>query len=190
LEELKGQVREAERALRRAEEDKAELEHSQKEWRWKRDELAAQAERSLQELQDVRQAMAQLRDALDESEKQVRALEKERAELRRSVEEMTSRAEKLRKANRSLAEGINKKDSPSSRSSVDSGPAERQPASISRSATPTAPSIDYIYLKNVLLQFLEQKDKNHQKQLIPVLGMLLHFDGTDEQRWMSAIMSR
>ena len=32
------------------------------------------------------------------------------------------------------------------------------------------------YLKNVLLQFLEQKDKKHQMQLIPVLGMLLHFD--------------
>lgn len=47
------------------------------------------------------------------------------------------------------------------------------------SETPTGPggpSIDYIYLKNVLLQFLEQKDKNYQKQLIPVLGMLLHFD--------------
>ena len=32
------------------------------------------------------------------------------------------------------------------------------------------------YLKNVLLQFLEQKDKKHQMQLIPVLGMLLHFN--------------
>lgn len=32
------------------------------------------------------------------------------------------------------------------------------------------------YLKNILLQFLEQKDKKHQMQLIPVLGMLLHFD--------------
>lgn len=37
-------------------------------------------------------------------------------------------------------------------------------------------SMDYVYLKNVLLQFLEQKDKKHQMQLIPVLGMLLHFD--------------
>lgn len=39
--------------------------------------------------------------------------------------------------------------------------------------------MDYIYLKNVLLQFLEQKDKKHQVQLIPVLGMLLHFDRYD-----------
>jgi len=36
--------------------------------------------------------------------------------------------------------------------------------------------MDYVYLKNVLLQFLEQKDKKHQQQLIPVLGTLLHFD--------------
>lgn len=39
-----------------------------------------------------------------------------------------------------------------------------------------AGTMDYVYLKNVLLQFLEQKDKKHQLQLIPVLGMLLHFD--------------
>ena len=40
----------------------------------------------------------------------------------------------------------------------------------------TTPQMDYVYLKNVLLQFLEQKDKKHQQQLIPVLGTLLHFD--------------
>lgn len=37
-------------------------------------------------------------------------------------------------------------------------------------------AVDYVYLKNVLLQFLEQKDRKYQMQLIPVLGMLLHFD--------------
>lgn len=47
----------------------------------------------------------------------------------------------------------------------------------SNGQTPTP--IDYVYLKNVLLQFLEQKDKKHQMQLIPVLGMLLHFDRYD-----------
>lgn len=41
---------------------------------------------------------------------------------------------------------------------------------------PAPGGMDYVYLKNVLLQFLEQKDKKHQVQLIPVLGMLLHFD--------------
>lgn len=51
-------------------------------------------------------------------------------------------------------------------------------------------NMDLVYLKNVLLQFLEQRDKKHQMQLVPVLGMLLHFDKKDEQKWMSAITTR
>ena len=73
----------------------------------------------------------------------------------------------------------------SSRSSFDSTARLGSPAAKSR--TPSAALVDaphghppgmmdYVYLKNVLLQFLEQKDKKHQVQLIPVLGMLLHFD--------------
>ena len=50
--------------------------------------------------------------------------------------------------------------------------------------------MDFVYLKNVLLQFLEQKDKKHQMQLIPVLGMLLRFDRKDEQKWMAAITTK
>ena len=53
----------------------------------------------------------------------------------------------------------------------------RVPSIASGSNLPgTTPQMDYVYLKNVLLQFLEQKDKKHQQQLIPVLGTLLHFD--------------
>jgi hypothetical protein len=47
-----------------------------------------------------------------------------------------------------------------------------------------------VYLKNVLLQFLEQRDKKYQQQLIPVLGMLLHFDKKDEQKWTAALAAR
>ncbi|KAL3463572.1 hypothetical protein BJX64DRAFT_256956 [Aspergillus heterothallicus] len=199
LEELKTKLREVEKSLRSAEEDKEELEHSQKDWKRRRDHLEAQAERATQELNDVQQAMARLREALDESEKQVRDLEKDKAELRRSVEETNTRLEKMRKSNSKIFSedsrfGVNPQ---SSRSSIDSGsrrgvtspvPKARSP-STQRSETPTG-GIDYIYLKNVLLQFLEQKDKNYQKQLIPVLGMLLHFDRTDEQKWMAAITSK
>lgn len=73
----------------------------------------------------------------------------------------------------------------SSRSSLDSTPARARLVSLGpKNDTPVTDSIkwqapgsmDYVYLKNVLLQFLEQKDKNRQVQLIPVLGMLLHFD--------------
>ncbi|KAJ5798572.1 uncharacterized protein N7503_007868 [Penicillium pulvis] len=208
MEELKAKVREAERALRTAEEDKEELEHSQKDWRRRRDELELLSERSTQEVEEIKQAMAGLREALDESEKQVRSLEKDKAELRRSVEESNNRLEKLRKSHKTLGEDVRlrglESGRQSSRSSIDSG-SRRGPlspsgqdrsASTRRSETPSATtgpntqSIDYMYLKNVLLQFLEQKDKTYQKQLIPVLGMLLHFDRTDEQKWMSAIMSK
>jgi hypothetical protein len=184
MEELKAKVREAERALRTAEEDKEELEQSQKDWRRRRDELESISEQSSQEVIEIRQAMAGLRDALDESEKQVRDLEKDKAELRRSVEETNARLEKLRKSHKTLGEDVRLRGSPSgrqsSRSSIDSGSRRGFASPSARSETPVGPpsnaSIDYMYLKNVLLQFLEQKDKNYQKQLIPVLGMLLHFD--------------
>ena len=72
----------------------------------------------------------------------------------------------------------------SSRSSLDSVAHLGSPAGKGRTPSaalvdangPLPGSMDYVYLKNVLLQFLEQKDKKHQVQLIPVLGMLLHFD--------------
>lgn len=73
----------------------------------------------------------------------------------------------------------------SSRSSLDSSPARARYVSLGpKNDTPVTDSImghapgsmDYVYLKNVLLQFLEQKDKKRQVQLIPVLGMLLNFD--------------
>lgn len=188
LEDLKNKIREAEKALRTAEDDKEELEQSQRDWRRRRDEIEGEWERSTGEVSEIRQAMARLRDSLDESEKQVHDLEKEKAELRRSVEETNNRLEKLRKSNRTLTDEARLGQRPqSSASSIDSG--SRRPSatpmsskdrspSARRSETPGpgGPSIDYIYLKNVLLQFLEQRDKNYQKQLIPVLGMLLHFD--------------
>ncbi|KAF7713966.1 Uncharacterized protein PECH_000755, partial [Penicillium ucsense] len=197
MEDLKAKVREAERALRTAEEDRENLVQSQKDWRRRRDELESQSERSTQELEEVRQAMASLREQLDESERQVRDLEKEKIELRRSVEETSNRLEKLRRSHKTLGEDLRlrgmESGRQSSRSSIDSNsrrpsgvlspPPPDRSASSRRSETPSsagpgvgAGSIDYMYLKNVLLQFMEQKDKNYQKQLIPVLGMLLHFD--------------
>ncbi len=76
-------------------------------------------------------------------------------------------------------------ESQSSRSSLETNPprtrlgspAPKSSSSLTDSTKGQAPgSMDYVYLKNVLLQFLEQKDKKRQVQLIPVLGMLLHFD--------------
>jgi ABC-type phosphate transport system auxiliary subunit len=44
--------------------------------------------------------MSQLRDALDDSERQARDLEKEKGELRRAFNEMQSRLEKLQKSSK------------------------------------------------------------------------------------------
>lgn len=198
LEDLRTRVRDTTRAAKRAEDEKDELEHEQRAWKRRRDELESQAERSSAEITEVRSAMAQLRDALDEAEQHAQDLERQKGELKHAMEESQHRLEKLQKSNRSLSEevknlrgdarkppaGSNKpglnSGVNSSRSSTDSRtvgspvpPRERTPAVAGPNA---ATGIDYVYLKNVLLQFLEQRDKNHQKQLVPVLGMLLHFD--------------
>ncbi|KAL8707366.1 MAG: hypothetical protein Q9220_007590 [cf. Caloplaca sp. 1 TL-2023] len=212
LDDLKTKVREAERDMKRAEQDKEELDTAQREWKRQREGLEHRSDQSVRDAEAMRHAMGELRDTLDESERQARDAEKQKAELRRSVEETQHRLEKLQRANKSMADEIRTiqtsktrgidSEAQSSRSSTDSAPAQARLASPAPSgihtqaARPvisngqTQGSMDFVYLKNVLLQFLEQKDKNHQKQLIPVLGMLLHFDRKDEQRWMSAITSK
>ena len=184
LEELKQKVRDAERAVTRAQEDKEELVSSEKELRRQKDDLEKRAAQASEEAGEVRTAMSQLRDALDDSEKQARDLEKEKAELRKAFDESQGRLEKLQKSSKAMSDELRSlktkvPDVPaqSSRSSLESSrsriasPAPKAPASDGASG-----AIDYVYLKNVLLQFLEQKDRKYQQQLIPVLGMLLHFD--------------
>ncbi|KAL8675860.1 MAG: hypothetical protein Q9186_007546 [Xanthomendoza sp. 1 TL-2023] len=203
LDDLRNNVREAERSLKRAEEDKEELETAQRDWKRRREELEQRSEKTGQEAEEVRRAMGELRDALDESERQAREVEKQKAELRKSVEETQQRLEKLQRTNKTMADEIRTmqtgkhrgmdSEAQSSRSSTDSVPTRARVKSPGRASQANGPSIspgarpglaseaavssmDFVYLKNVLLQFLEQKDRNHQKQLIPVLGMLLHFD--------------
>ncbi|KAI9785412.1 MAG: hypothetical protein M1816_000427 [Peltula sp. TS41687] len=213
MEELKTKVRNVEKELRRVEEDRDELARSQKDGKRKREEMEAQSERSAKEVEEVKHALVELRDALDESEKQARELEKQKVELRRELEERQERLDKLRSShkiiseeNRSLKAVKTRTEAPSSRSSFESSPsrgglasppvhagstARNTPASsVNGAIGPNPGSIDFVYLKNVLLQFLEQKDRRHQIQLIPVLGMLLNFDRKDEQRWMAAITTK
>ncbi|KAK4695401.1 hypothetical protein P7C71_g2343, partial [Lecanoromycetidae sp. Uapishka_2] len=209
MEELRNKYRDMERNLKRAEEDREELEVAQRDWKRRREELENQASQSSVEADEVRKAMGALRDALDESERQARDLEKQKAELRRSIEDTQHRLEKLQKSNKSMADEISKiqtaktkaldSEGQSSRSSLDTSSRLGSPAPKGRNGSAAlidAPNgkppgaMDYVYLKNVLLQFLEQKDKKHQMQLVPVLGMLLHFDRKDEQKWMSAINTK
>lgn len=100
------------------------------------------------------------------------------------TDSMQSMADEIGKMQTARAKAMDS-EAQSSRSSLDSAARLGSPAGKSRTPSaalvdaPNGPppgSMDYVYLKNVLLQFLEQKDKKHQVQLIPVLGMLLHFD--------------
>jgi chromosome segregation ATPase len=149
-------------------------------------EALDESERQVRELDAQK---AELRRIGDEAKERVEKLTKANRNL---TEELKSAQARL-----PGRPGLGRVESnaPSSRTSIDSTHANlRSPApkerglstTTSRSETPTTAvgqpaglsqgTVDYVYLKNVLLQFLEQRDKGHQRQLIPVLGMLLHFD--------------
>jgi chromosome segregation ATPase len=100
LEDLKTKYRDLERTLKRAEEDKDELEFGQRDWKRRREELEHRVGQSTKEAEEMKTAMGDLRDALDESEKRSSDLEKQKAELRRSVEDAQHRLEKLQKSNK------------------------------------------------------------------------------------------
>jgi chromosome segregation ATPase len=200
LDDARSKAREAQRALKIVEDEKDEMDIKHRDSRRRLHDLEQAAERASKEVEEVRAAMNSLRDALNESERQVRDMEGQKTDLRKAGDDARERIEKLTKANKNLTEevkslqaGVKRPPRPgidsglqSSRTSMDSNPARSPaPASRDRERSSREPAInvgmsqgtvDYVYLKNVLLQFLEQKDKQHQQQLIPVLGMLLHFD--------------
>ncbi|KEF51636.1 uncharacterized protein A1O9_12271 [Exophiala aquamarina CBS 119918] len=150
-------------------------------------EALDESERQVRELDTQK---ADLRRVGDDARERVEKLTKANKTLTEELKAAQSGIKNLRLPGRA-GTGVDS-GAPSSRTSIDSttarspAPKERSLLSSnnSRSETPTTTAsgglskgtVDYVYLKNVLLQFLEQKDKGHQRQLIPVLGMLLHFD--------------
>lgn len=187
LEELKAKIRDAEIGLRRAEQEKEELEITHRDVKRQRDEFEKRSIRATDEMTEVRDAMSQLREALDETEKQARELEKEKVSLKQSLDDTQHQLEKVQKSTKSMTEDVKslkQQLGQSSRSSLESArspgrlasPPPRNTMSPAGQSTAAGGKVDYVYLKNVLLQFMEQKDKKHQMSLVPVLGMLLHFD--------------
>jgi chromosome segregation ATPase len=172
VDELKTKIRDFERDLKRATDDRDELQQSEKEWKRKRDELEGISEKASQEVNGYRSANEELRMAVDRNEKQLRDSEKKLVDLRRLMDEANQRYEKQSKEFKALQAKQQKMNDVSSRSSLETG----------RSGSPvavngTAGKMDYVYLKTILLQFLEQKDKKRQADLVKtVLGQLLHFD--------------
>ncbi|KAH7136676.1 hypothetical protein B0J13DRAFT_506237 [Dactylonectria estremocensis] len=176
-EDLKQKLRDLEREVKTLGNERDELEQREKEWRRRREELESVEEKAEAETAEMRTTVSQLRTALDASENQVRDVEKQRVELRRMLEEARVRYEKLSK---DLKTTQSKLVAGSSRSSFDSqrsGNNGAQPGGAPETA----------YIKTILLQFLEQKDSKLRAQLVPVLGKLLRFDKTDEQKWMKAV---
>ncbi|KAI9683887.1 MAG: hypothetical protein M1829_004222 [Trizodia sp. TS-e1964] len=201
IEDLKSKLRDVEKGYKQALEDKLELEQAEKDRARSKAELELRVEKAAQEVLEVRRAMCELRDALDHGEKQIRDLEKENIDLHRSAESAHQRIEKLQKSQKTMTndfKGISnakakliEAENQSSRTSIESSVVEKKgkaPSTLGSDGD-WGTTVDTLYVKTILLQFLEQKDKKHRLQLIPVLAKLLHFDKNDEQRWSAAAIS-
>jgi chromosome segregation ATPase len=172
VDELKIKIRDSERDLKRATDDRDELQQSEKEWKRRRDELECISEAAGQEVSGYRSANEELRATLDRYEKQLGEKEKKLSDLRRMMDEANQRYEKQNKEFKVLQAKQLKMNEVSTRSSLETGRSD-SPVMVNGSAG----KMDYVYLKTILLQFLEQKDKKRQADLVKtVLGQLLHFD--------------
>lgn len=144
----------------------------------------------------------------------MRDFDRQKAELRKQVEDSQSKFEKLQKAHRALNDELRgyrtvrskaadiaaeeqHSQRSSTRNSIDSLSPSRRPSSAATSVGAGGGSSDndgkelvnIDYVKHVILQSLEVKDKKIQMQMLPVLKMLLKFDKKDEARWMTVVSS-
>ncbi|KAG8156998.1 hypothetical protein KVR01_013220 [Diaporthe batatas] len=187
-EELKQRIKELEKESKTLADEKDELEHKEREWRRRREELEAVEAKADEEVNEMRRTVNDLRATLDASEQQVRDAEKARNELRRSLDDYRIRHDKLAKElkiaqGKLAATGVNS-PAAGSRGSMES---QRSGGGNGAAAGAGGGGVDAVYLKTIMLQFLEQKDNKLRAQLVPVLGKLLRFDKADEQKWMAAV---
>jgi chromosome segregation ATPase len=214
IEALKAKLRDAESDVARATEARASAERREQTFKDQRAELERRAAKAEEDAEAVRRAMVVLQDSLDDGAVRVRDLERARAELRKQIDERDARLDKLQKSSKAMAEELRAaqqgagrfRQSPavggsiqsSTRSSTDStqhrariaSPVPRSSTSAAAAATAAEQVPDFVYLRTVLLQFLQQREKTHQIQLVPVLGQLLHFDKAEEERWISVISAK
>ncbi|KAK4133493.1 hypothetical protein BT67DRAFT_450343 [Trichocladium antarcticum] len=170
-EELKQKVRDLEREVKALAGEKDELEHEAHEWRRRRDELEAYEEKAGAEVAEMRTT-------------QVRDTEKRNAELRRALDDYRLRYDKLGKEAKTLQAKL---AAPAVAGSVRGSMDSTRSGGGLNGQQAGGGSPDAMYLKTILLQFLEQKDNRLRAQLVPVLGKLLKFDKADEQKWLAAI---
>ncbi|PKS12387.1 hypothetical protein jhhlp_000591 [Lomentospora prolificans] len=179
-EELRQKIRDLEREVKSLSHEKDELEHREREWKRRRDELESVEQRADAEVAEARSAVSDLKTALDASERQVSEAEKQKSELRKLLEEVRQKHDRLAR-DLKMAQTKLSGSGAGGRASIDS---MRSTAS---GANPAPGTADVMYLKTILLQFLEQKDNRLRAQLVPVLGKLLRFDQADEKKWLSVV---
>lgn len=169
LEELKQRIRDLERETKTLAEHKDDLETKERDWRRRREELEATESRAGAEVAEMRATVANLRETLDASEAAGREAEKARNELRRSLDDYRIRYDKLAKELKTVQGKLAAAGPGTGRSSMDS-------TRSGSAAGGSGGAPDTVYLKTILLQFLEQRDNKLRAQLVPVLGKLLKFD--------------
>ncbi|KAK3372057.1 hypothetical protein B0H63DRAFT_401367 [Podospora didyma] len=197
-EDLRQRIRDLEREIKSLATEKDDLEHKEREWRRRREELESVEERADAEINEMRTTVSNLRTTLDASEQQARNAENKNAELRKGLDDYRVRYDKLSKETKALqaklalsatsaasTSSLGITSASSVRSSIDDSYSIR--SGVNGSSTPHPASQDAMYLKTILLQFLEQKDNRLRAQLVPVLGKLLGFEKADEQKWLAAI---
>lgn len=174
-EDLRARVRDLERDVKALTAEKEALEESEREWQGRRDELESEYERSRLEVEDVRTSAAGLRRELDESELKARDSEQQRTDLRRVLDEQRARYDKLSRDFKALQPRLGSIASGGSGigSSIRSSGESTRHGSVSNGGPPGA---DLVYIRTIMLQFLEQRDGRLRSQLVPVLGKLLGFE--------------
>lgn len=179
FDEIKNRLYELEKDLQKALEDNLRLERAESEWKQKFNNLKLSSDNLAKEAEDIRVAMNQLRNALDGSEKAVKLAEKQKLDLKKVLDESNSRQDKLQKEYKTLHIKFAKLSEGSDRNGLDIKSLKVQkPDNV----------VDHVYLKTIMLQFLEQKDRNVQEFLVKtVLKQLLKFDPKEQERWIAAI---
>ncbi|PHH69448.1 hypothetical protein CDD82_7748 [Ophiocordyceps australis] len=170
-EELRQRIKELEGESSKAAREQQDVAWQQQQQQWeKQRQLVLEAEAKAEaEASEARTAVSQLRAALEASERQVQQQQVGERELRRALDEAQQRcdsvARELRAAQGKLTVSATAGRRGSAESSASGG-----------GGGGGGGGGDAMYLKTILLQFLEQKDGKLRAQLVPVLGKLLKFD--------------
>lgn len=169
--ELKSRVRELEAEAKDLCNEREGVEERDRTLRRRNQELELVESRSEAEAAELRNTISSLRSTLDASEQQVRDGVGLKTALRKDYESLQLMYDKISKE----LKAIQAKATATATATPTSGTTSR--TSMDSAGTSSAGELsEVLYLKTILLQFLEQKDSRLRAQLVPVLGKLLKFD--------------